>query len=158
MTNPKDPQVRREEGGPIVPIGALAADRGLPVDRFVRVGATPEVVDYLQDVWDSLDVIGREDWLDELDVMTDDELAAELDFTVEQRPDDAEPGEQLPGSVDAVTGEELPPAVEGKVVHEGGGWYSVWVDGTEVTDDTIRGRDAAEELLDDWLSGTVGGG
>lgn len=120
------------------------------------------MVDYFREVWDSLDADGQAEWRDELDVMTDAELADEIEFEVGERPDDAEPGVQADGSVDAVTGEQLPPAVEGRVEHEGGGWYAVWIDGVKVTgDDNVRGREQAQAVLDAELeerSGPIDGG
>lgn len=154
MSNPKDPQVRREEGGPYVPIDDAGFDLQpeLPVDRFRRLGAPDDTVAYLQEVWDSLDDMSRAEWVAELDVSTDAELVDELGFEVAERPDDAEPGVQEDGSVDA-DGEPLPPPVEGRVEHEGGGWYSVWIGGDNVTgDDTVRGRDTAEALLQEKLA------
>lgn len=130
MTNPYQPRRRRDRDGLdlIADLPAVPSQPELPVARLRRLGAADDAVAYYLEVWDSMDEAARADWVRSLSVLTDVELRDEIASTLSDAP-------------------------QGEVRHEGGGYYSVWVDGTQVTTDNIRGRDEAAQTLAQVLAG-----
>jgi len=100
----------------------------LPFARLRRLGANDDALAYLSEAWESQDAEQRAGWVRSLSVMTDAELAADL--------------------VELRVGQP-----RGRIEHEGGGWYSLWIDGVRVSDETVRGRDDAERALGSLLAG-----
>lgn len=146
MPDPYAPRRRRiGEGGrpePIDAAGRLGSPE-LPVARLRRLGASEEAVGYYGRVWDLLDDNARVEWADDLAVVTDAELREDL-ATFD--PDRAAPPERVARAASAPAGDTTS-APAGRVEHEGGGWYSLWVDGRQVDRENIKGREAANVEL-----------